>query len=260
MNKASILILAGAAACLCACSRDVGAAKAPAAGEAAAGAGYVTPPSLLSGAATAEGVALSGRAQPGARVRLASPDGRAQVADADAEGRWRMVLPRLDPPRLYGLSMAADGRQVQAQGYVLVAPGGEVALMRAGSGAQVLWGDGGATRITALDFDAEGGAVASGFAPPEATVTIRADSVQVAEGRSDAAGRFSIAFNQPLAAGRRLIQASGEEWETQAAFDVAPAEPVAGAPYRARDLGDVIRVDWSTPGGGLQSTLIRKRS
>lgn len=258
VKKASILILAAGLAALGACGPAGVPGTAPAPDSEAQGqaAGYVIPPQVTSHGLIGGKVVLGGRAAPGARVRLASPGGEAVFADADAEGQWRIAMAPAEAPRLFGLSMTTAGRQVQAQGYVLVTPKGDVTLMRAGTGALTLRG-GGPARITALDFDAEGGAVVSGVAPADAAVTVRADSRQAAEGRSDAAGRFSIAFNQPLTAGTHRIEIGGEAWEADAVFEVTPAGPVAGAPYRvSTSAGGVVRVDWMTPGGGLQTTLI----
>jgi hypothetical protein len=259
VKTASNLIVAGTCAALLGCgpAQTPPGAIAPKGGEAPAQAqsGYVTPPGLAAVERSQGRLVLRGAAEPGARVRLATPGGEPAFATADSAGAWRLAMPPPAAPTLYGLSMAAAQRQVQAQGYILLSPDGRAALMRAGAGVVTLQ-SGGAPRITALDFDAEGGAVASGVAPPETPVTIRADGRQVAEGRSDAAGRFSIAFNQPIAEGRRQVEAVGEDWQARAVFEVTPAEPVAGAPYRAAAMPGGVRVDWMTPGGGLQSSLI----
>lgn len=256
VKKASILILAGGLLALGGCGQAGAPGGTPATDAEAQGqAGYVVPPQVTSQGLAAGRVELGGRAAPGARVRLATPGGAALFADADAQGHWRIAMPALQTPKLFGLSMTAAGRQVQAQGYVLIMPTGEVTLLRAGAGAVTLKG-GGTARITALDFDSEGGAVASGVAPADTPITLRADGRQVAEGRSDVAGRFSIAFNQPLTAGSHRVEIAGETWDAAQAFDVAPATPVAGAPYRVSGGAGVVRIDWMTPGGGLQSTLI----
>ncbi|WP_374569981.1 hypothetical protein [Phenylobacterium sp.] len=259
MKKASILILAGALGGLGACGPTGPSSPppAPAASRApAAPSGYLAPPSLTASQVSGARVFLSGRAAPAAHVRLASPDGDAMFTDADAKGLWRLSVSQTPAPQLFGLSMTVDGRQVQAQGYVLVTPKGRAALLRAGAGAVTL-DRGGAPRITALDFDAEGGAVVSGLAPSDTPITVSVDDRQMGEGRSDAAGRFSIVLSQPLSAGQHRLQISGESWDASANYNVTPAGPVAGAPYHGRVEGEDVRVDWITPGGGLQTTLVR---
>ena len=79
-------------------------------------------------------VVLSGRAQPGAPVRLATPDGRVVAVIASPEGRWRIILPPSPDMRLYSLAMIDGGRIVQSEGYLAVAPD-LVAQLRAGAGA-----------------------------------------------------------------------------------------------------------------------------
>lgn len=220
-------------------------------------AGYVTPPRPTGLTRAVDGTfVLAGEAAPGARVRLATPQGEAQFAQADDAGAWLVKLPPSAEARLFGLSMTVGGRQVQAQGYVLVGAHGEVAVLRAGAGAYVL-PEGGGMRVTALDFDAEGGAVVSGIAAERVAVTVRSDGRQVADGRTGASGRFAVAFSAPIGAGRHRLTVTSGANEAAADFDVTPARPLAGAPFRADDDGDALRVDWLTPGGGLQSTLIR---
>ncbi len=57
-------------------------------------------------------------------MRLTSPGAPAQFAVADPAGLWRVTIPASGQPRLFGLSMSAGGRVVQAMGYLFVAPGG----------------------------------------------------------------------------------------------------------------------------------------
>jgi hypothetical protein len=226
------------------------------AGEAPpANAGYAPAPSLSGAESSASGVRLEGRAQPGARVRLAQPSGEALYATPDEEGRWSLLLPAAKTARIFGLSMAADGRQVQAQGYVLVTATGRAALLRAGAGAIVL-GPVRPERLTAVDFDRQGAAVVSGRADPDASISVRVDGRPSAFGRADAAGRFSLPLPQPLTGGPHQVQIVGDAFSDTAEIDAAPAQTLSGGPFRAFEAAGGLRADWMTPGGGVQSTWI----
>ncbi|HEY3694977.1 hypothetical protein [Phenylobacterium sp.] len=224
-------------------------------GETSADAGYIPAPSLDAAESSAGGVRLQGTAQPRARVRLAPPSGEALFAPADGRGRWRIVLPVAPGAWIFGLSMAADGRQVQAQGYVLVTASGRAAVLRAGAGAIVL-GPPAPPRLTAVDFDRQGGAVVSGLAGPQAAVSVRVDGRPGAVGRADAGGRFSLALPQPLTPGSHQVEIVGDAFTDTVAVDATPATALSGGPFRATAAAGGLRADWMTPGGGVQSTWI----
>lgn len=222
-------------------------------------AAYLTPPQPVSVRADARGVELSGAAPAGSRVRLASPSGEASFAGADADGRWTFALGALASPRIFGLSATTGPRTVQAQGYLLVTPGGQAALLRAGAPA---------ARVDAsprpglrtLDFDAGGALEVSVAAPARATVILRLDGRQVAEGRADEAGRFTAslpATGQPaIRAGAHHVEAVGDGFADGAAVQLTPATPLAEGPLRSQLTPAGLRVDWLTPGGGVQSTIL----
>lgn len=243
------VVLAAAAAC--APRSERGAVSEP---DAPAEAGYLTPPVILSASPGPAGVVLSGRAAPGARVRLATPAGEARVVPADREGGWSLTLPPAQAARIYGLSMTVRARQVQAQGYVLVSPSGQAAMLRAGAGAVRLDRPGG-YGIGAFDFDRGGGAVISGWAPARAVVLVRLDGGQAAEGRADEAGRFEIPL-PPIGGGVHRLQIYGDGFQDEARVQTAAAAPLAGGPLRSQLSGSGLRADWMTPGGGVQSTVL----
>lgn len=250
--------LAVGAACagLAACDRTGAPSLLPAPKAPAAVAGYLTPPAVTASAPGAGGATvLSGTAAPRARVRLGSPGGEAKLATTDDKGAWRIALPPSAEARIFGLSMTTAGRQTQGQGYVLVTPGSRVVLLRSGAGA-LEPPVGGPPRITAFDYDREGGSIISGFAPAGALVSIRIDGRPTGESRADAAGRFALALAQPIAQGRHTIQILGDSFENSATIEATPAPPLAGGPFRAQTTDYGLRADWMTPGGGVQSTLI----
>ncbi|WP_421932055.1 Ig-like domain-containing protein [Phenylobacterium sp.] len=222
---------------------------------AAQAAGYAIPAMVTRVEAGPAGLTLTGSAPAGAPIRLASPDGAAMVAKADDKGVWRLGVPAAAQPRLFGLSSTQGARTVQAQGYLLLTPDGRGYLLRSGAGA-VRVGPVAGLAITAFDFDREGAAVVSGAAGASATITVRADGRQSADGRADAAGRFAISLSQPLAAGEHTIKIYSDGAENSATIDTSPAASLVDGPFRSSTTPAGLRVDWMTPGGGVQSTVI----
>ena len=253
-----VVVLLIAVALLTACNaRDRSQASARAA-EAARATANATPPSLISAAIAGGGVTLTGRAAPASRVRLATPQGEALFTPAGADGAWRMTLPASTDLRLFGLSMqeADTRRTVQSEGYLAVSPDGAAAQLRAGAGAVVAARTPLGVRILAVDFDRQGGAVISGQAAPGVTIITRVDGVQRGQGPSDAQGRFSVSLSEPLGRGRHDIEAADGGNRTRAVAVVSPAPPLTQAPFRAERNPSGWRIDWMTPGGGVQTTLM----
>ena len=219
-------------------------------------AGYLKPPRVVSTARQGEMVVLSGEAEPLASVRLGAPTGEALLGKADAAGRWRLVAPLAAEPRLYGLSMTLEGRTVQAEGYLMVTPGGTAVLLRAGAGAEVLGRSSPSPRVLAIDYDRSGGGVISGVATPGAGLGVRVDRATRGEGKAGEDGRFTISLSQALEAGARTIQVAGEGGEQQIVVEVSAPQPPSGGPARSTLTAAGWRVDWMPPGGGLQTTQL----
>ena len=217
-------------------------------------AGYATPPAVTLATPAASGVVLSGEAAPSAEVRLAPPAGDPLTVRADAAGRWRLELPRAREARIFGVSAESGGRRVQAQGYLLVGPRGQTAVLRAGAGALRL-DRGSGSRIAAVDFDADGGALVSGWAAAGTDVAIRLDGRSAGEARADADGRFSFAIPR-LSGGPHRIEATGVAFIDEIMLDSSPAAPLADWPLRSQLTRQGLRADWLTPGGGVQSTVL----
>jgi hypothetical protein len=253
-RKSTILLSLVVAAALAGCGKPP--ARAPDRPDARGGTDeYAAPPAVTNVRVTGGGVMVSGAAPAGVQVRLGAPGGAAQFAAVDQEGRWRIVLPASPETRIFGLSAKTDGRQVQAQGYVVVSPQGRAALLRAGAGA-VRLDPQKPPALGALDFDRDGAAVVSGSAAPGAPLFVRLDGRQVAEGRSDAAGRYSVALPQPVGQGAHALEVGGDGFSNAADVDVSPAAPLVAGPMRSQFTKGGLRVDWMTPGGGTQSTLL----
>lgn len=241
---------------LSACGEGRVGAVSPLNREAEAPSSYLAPPRASALRPGAEGPVLSGAAAPGARVRLATPEGEVRMTQADEDGAWAIALGASPAPRIFGLSMMVGERTVQAEGYQLVLPDGRLVLLRAGAGAVVVQG-GVEQGITAFDFDEEGGAVISGMAPPEAILTVRIDGRTVStSGRADAEGHFSQPFGAPVPPGPHQIRVQGESLDLSAEVDATPAAAPEEGAIRARPTPYGLRIDWLTPGGGLQSTLL----
>lgn len=222
-------------------------------------AGYVASPQVTALQAQDGQVRLSGVAAPNAMVRLATPGGQAMQAHADGQGHWTLLTPAGSEPAIYGLSQNVDGRTVQAQGYVLVAPDGQGVLLRAGAGAQTLGAEPEAG-VTAFDIDRDGGAVVSGRGPAGASVSARIDGHKLGEGRVDEDGRFSLALSGPVPPGSHSLKVFGDQLDASLVVDARPAAPLTSGPFRATPVPAGLRVDWMTPGGGVQTTLVIRQA
>jgi hypothetical protein len=235
--------------------------KPPAAadGETSQDVASFAPPRVEAVRPGAGGVTLTGSAGPGGQVRLATPEGQVQFAAVDAKGRWSVVLPGSSEARILGISSTGHGRTAQAEGYLLLTPAGQGALLR--SGASTVRIDPPAKPgLRAIDFDRGGGMeIGVGVAPGE-VVTVEMDGRQVAEGRADTAGRYQVSLGgqNPVKPGGHHIQVFGEGYSLidQATVQVTPVAPLAQGPLRSQLTSDGLRVDWLTPGGGIQSTLL----
>lgn len=246
---------------LAACGGDSGKRVAKAGVDARAeNAGYLVPPSVNRVQLTSAGLSLSGLGPPGGRVRLASPAGEALVANVDGKGRWMIGLGAISDPRIYGLSAVVAGRSAQAEGYVVVTPKGQAALLRAGAGARRI-DDPGRSGLRAIDFDRGGGVEVSATAPAGANVLLHFDGRLTAQGRADAAGHYDASLPGPgsstaIRPGSHQVQVSGDGFSDAVEFQVSPPAPLAQGPLRSQITEAGLRVDWMTPGGGVQSTIL----
>ncbi|MBS0334194.1 MAG: hypothetical protein JSS35_15605 [Proteobacteria bacterium] len=248
-----------AALALCVLTACGGKPPVAAEGEAAPQVSYVSPPRVEAVRPAPSGVILLGSAPPGGQVRLATPAGQAQFAAADAAGRWSVVLPPASTARIFGLSAVVRGRPVQAEGYLLVTPTGQAALLRAGASAVRV--DPPSQRgLRSVDFDRGGGMEITAQTAPGATVTVQMDGRQIAQGRADATGRYGVSLGgqTPVRPGTHHIELFGDGYVLidQATVAVTPAAPLAEGPLRSQLTPAGLRVDWMTPGGGVQSTLL----
>lgn len=255
-----IVALTAAALTLVACGGpSAPPAPPPSAGVAAAESGYEAPPQLSSATRQNGQLVLAGRAQSGAEVRLASPDGRLLTATAGADGAWTIMLPETRTPEMFAFSAIGGGRTVRAEGAVvtLPAPATPALLARAGFGVLGLGQGAGAPVILAVDHDQSGGAAVSGLAAPNASVRLSLDGMPAGLAQADARGRFAVlAANRTLEPGRRRIEVETEAGRAQVTVASTIAAPLSGAPFRASRMDGGWRIDWAPPGGGVQTTLV----
>jgi hypothetical protein len=253
----------GIAACVlalavAACGQGPGPGSTPEASATPDDAGYLAPPSLT-GADRGEGrVQLSGIAPPGAEVRLASPEGALLAATAGGDGRWTLDAPIGRSPGMYAFSAVAGDRTLRGEGALLVGPppGPPALLLRAGFGAQSFGAGGTSPTILAVDYDVSGGAAVAGHARPGAAVRLSLDGAPAGFGQTDVVGRFAVtATNRTLAPGRRVIDVETADGRAQVVIEASSPAPLQG-PYRATRVEGAWRIDWTPPGGGVQTSVI----
>jgi hypothetical protein len=250
---ASLAVLAPAAGCGPGGEAANVATDAPPSGDQ----GYAAPPELTGAVRIGAGqTLLTGRASPAARVGLATPAGEARFTFADPAGVWRLTLPAMADAQLFGLSMASSGRVTQAQGYLFLAPDGAAARLRAGGGTESLTPDAGVLAATALDYDGQRAATLSGRAAAGETVTLRVDGVERGQAIAGANGRFVLPLNQPLDAGAHDFDLAASSGQAHLSAVIAPPARLAGARFRASRTPVGWRIDWPSPGGGEQTTLV----
>jgi hypothetical protein len=202
---------------------------------------------------------LEGAADPGSRIRLATPTGQALFSTVDADGHWRLSIPESGGVRLFGLSMSKNQRVVQAESYLAIVPVSVAVQLRSGDGAVVLGSGAPRIAVTALDVDRKGGAVLSGRAPPGATVDLLVDGAPRGRATADATGRYALDLDAPLQPGdHELEAASGTAKVTVDAPLSNLPQPTQG-PFAADRAGETWRIVWITPAGGVQTTLVFER-
>jgi len=223
--------------------------------------GYRAPPQISGAAKGADGaVTLSGRALPSSQIQIqmVSPAGPGIETRADGSGAWMALLGPVSEPALYRVAEEAGGQRVDAEGLLAILPGAPTAaVLRAGAGAQVAPGaEKAALKIQAVDYDMAGGAVVSGSAGAAGPVRVLVDGQVAAEGAAGADGRFSLTLPKALPPGRHRLEAMTANGAVEADVAVTPPAPPRNAPYQAQAEPFGWRVDWITPGGGAQTTLL----
>ncbi len=217
--------------------------------------GYMDAPVITSSRREGAAIVLSGRAVPASRIMLGGGLGRTVSATADAEGRWNVAVEVDEAPRMLTLRATTGDQVVRFEQDLLATPSGRVVTLRAGAGA-VTSDPPGTPRMAAFDFDSQGAAVVSGAAPTGALLSLRLNGRQVGTGRVEASGWFHMPLPQPISGLNQKVEVLGDTFQLESTFDVTPAAALAGGAYRVLSGPDAVRVDWTTPGGGVQSTWV----
>lgn len=217
-------------------------------------AAYLRPPSVDVVFLKAGYLEIGGRAVPESRVRLTRPDGVALAGAADPTGRWLIRVPGAGGPQVFGLSQTIQGRTIQADGYIFHSPAAGGWRLRAGAAAQPL-GDL-ARQALVVDYDRRGGAVISGKAPGEGLLVVQIDGRRAGEGRVGAAGRYEIRLSGPAPMGESRLRVFGEGLNREIVMRLSPPGLPIDGPVKAIQQGAGLRIDWITPGGGVQTTQI----
>jgi hypothetical protein len=255
VNRPLVPIVAAGCLALAACG--AGPPSAPAQPKAEADdAGYGAAPAVTAIQAAGGTLQLTGTGAPKATVRLATPGGVALAGPVDTGGHWRLSTPAHATAAIYGLSQSLAGRTVQSEGYLLITPDGRGVLLRAGVGALTI-GDQPQIGVTSFDVDRDGSAVVSGRGPAGGSVSAHVDGRKLGEGRIAEDGRFSIPLSGPaVSSGRHSLKIFGDSLDETLLIDASPAAPLTTGPFRATPTPAGLRVDWMTPGGGVQTTLV----
>jgi hypothetical protein len=82
------------------------------------------------------------------------------------------------------------------------------------------------------------------------------DGALAIEGAAGPDGRFSFTLPKSLAAGERKLRVQTPRASAEADVNVGAPAPPADGPYRASSDSLGWRLDWLTPGGGPQTTLL----
>ena len=220
---------------------------------------YIRPPQVLAVTADVSGaVIVSGRSEPLVTVRLSSPGGEAHGSTAGSDGVWRVAAPPARDVREFGLSEVIGDRVVQSEGYVAILPNGRppAVLLRAGTGSIALQPGDGGLHLRTVDFDAGGGATVSGVAKAGAAVHLILDGAPAGDAHADPAGRFAITAGGSLKPGNHQLVVETPTAADQAGVALSPPAPISGLPFHATRLAGSWRIDWLTPGGGVQCTII----
>ena len=225
--------------------------------------GYLQAPVLTSAWVAGGAVVLSGRAANVARVRLSSPYGQTLGTTASDTGDWSIEVPAVLNPverlQMYGLSQDRDGRLVQAEGYIAVLPDPiiPVVLLRAGTGARPIGPQGaGLGSVLIADFDVLGGLAVSGQAAAGQEIKAALDGVWIAQGRADRDGQFSLALSGATRPGTHQVSLQIGGRTLILPLDIKPARLAAGRLYKSTQIQGGWRIDWTTPSGGVQSSVI----
>lgn len=252
-TRAAIVTAVAIAAGLGACGPRAELKAAPVASEAER-AGYLRAPEITRVAAGPGGVTIvHGQARPLGRVRAILPTGEAYGATANDQGRFTLELPATGQAQLVAISAEEGSRSTPAEGWLFAPAGdpGHAAVLRAGAPSRGLAPDAGL--IAVVDFDTGGGVGVSGVAPANGDVRVSLDGAPAGQARADGRGRFTLRLDR-VAPGSHRLRVAGSNGAQERVVDFAPTTP--SQRFIVTRVADAWRIDWLTPGGGAQTTLV----
>lgn len=212
--------------------------------------GWQAPPYIAATRRDGATLAVSGRAQPGARVVLKDQDDGAFAASTDDAGNFEIRIGLADSPRLYGFESEAEGFTARGVGWLLVTPGaqGISAVLTPGAASRTLEGG---SLVSAVDHDGEG-ALVSGHSAPGRQVKVSALGAAPVSTVADAQGRFEARLTA-LPAGESVIVVTSGLARAEVRVDLSPA---AAPTLHVEETPSGVLVLWPLPGGGAQTTWI----
>ena len=200
---------------------------------------WVMPPEIDAVAASGRELVVRGQASPLGRVVVSGAGDLAYAVGADAEGRFELRVPRPVQDTLFQVEARVGQEGFPAPYRLLVGadPQAPIALLAIGAPTQRLDPGPG---LDAVDSDGRA-AFVSGRAAPRAQVLIEGEGARTVS--TDDAGRWRLAG---AGAGGTPIRIGGVTYR--------PAPGAAAAPGMLERAGEGWRIDWTSPGGGRQST------
>ena len=163
---------------------------------------------------------IAGRALPGANITVLANGAEVAKATADERGEWVVLLEKplqTGDVELTLLAQNPDGSSVKSLQIVAVsvpAKKDELALVvvsEPGKASRMLQGPGvaaasGSLVLEAVDYDESGNVILSGRADPKATVRVYLGDRKVGDALANAAGRWELRPEKPIAPGRYKLR------------------------------------------------------
>jgi hypothetical protein len=87
-------------------------------------------------------------------------------------------------------------------------------------------------------------------------VRLALDGDETGVGRADARGVFTVPLAQTLRPGLHDLTATTARAEARSVFSAAAAGAIARPPFAVSRVSGAWRIDWMTPGGGVQTSLV----
>lgn len=245
---AGVLVLAG-------CNADDERAGTLEAGRAAEVAGaassWIMPPSVSSVQAEGAELVVSGRADPGGRVVLRTPDGRAYAAVADTGGRFEIRTSATEGVVLTPeAQLGQEAVPAVARLLILDAVSAQAVLLSPGAASTRL---GASPALSSIDHDGRA-VILSGRGAPNSEIVVEVGGRGPARLTTDAAGGWQI--------GLEGLPPTTVQIGTEV-FSVPPlgGDRIETAPgtvdRQEREGGTLLR--WQTPDGAPQTTWLPRR-